>query len=84
MKKKTKELLLKMGVVNKGIFNGSYGSPKVDWWEHQVFNECRLYTALGKEDARTVLLIWRRYKETIELLREIQKNENCEEKKFVC
>jgi len=75
LKKKTKELLLKMSEINKRVFSGTYGSPEVKWWEHQVFNECRLYTALGKEDARTVLTIWNRYVETIELLREIEKIE---------
>ncbi len=67
-----KDLLEEMSDVNKGIFDGSQGSPKEDWWEKQVFNESRLYEALGKEDARTVLTIWRRYKETIKLLRAIE------------
>lgn len=75
MKKKTKELLLKLSEINKRVFSGTYGSPGVEWWEHQVFNEVRLYTALGKEDARSILSIWERYVKTIELLREIEKIE---------
>ncbi len=59
--------------INKDIFDGRPGSPKVDWWEKQVFNEKVLYEALGKEDARSVLVIWQRYKETIQILRMIEK-----------
>jgi hypothetical protein len=64
--------LNELSFTNKGIFDGSQGSPKVDWWEKQIFNEDRLYTALGKEDARSVLSIWQRYKETIQVLRIIE------------
>ncbi len=60
--------------INKGIFSGNQGSPKVDWWEKKIFNEEVLYEALGKEDARSVLAIWRRYKETVKVLRLIEES----------
>lgn len=75
MKKRTKNLLLAISAVNQHMFEGKYGSPGTVWYEKDLFNEARLYTALGKEDARTVLLIWKRYKETIRLLREIEVEE---------
>jgi len=82
---KIKDCLTKISEINKGIFDGSQGSPNVDWWEtgvksksgktisEGIFNESRLYSALGKQDARSVLSIWRRYVETIEMLRIIEK-----------
>lgn len=66
-------LLSKISEVNKGIFDGKPGSPNIEWWEKKIFNESRLYDALGKEDARSVLVIWHRYIQTIKLLREIEK-----------
>lgn len=47
---------------------GSYPTSGWVWEEENVFNENRLYEALGKDDARTVLSIWRRFKEICELL----------------
>ena len=39
-----------------------------EWYEDQIFNEARLYEALGKEDARTVLGIFRQFKEVADLV----------------
>ena len=44
------------------------GEDRWAWYEANIFNETRLYKALGKEDARSVLGIWRRFKETCQLL----------------
>ena len=51
-----------LGVIEDGWFANTSGWPGVDWYEEQIFNESRLYSKLGKEDARTVLGIWRRFK----------------------
>jgi hypothetical protein len=40
-----------------------------EWYEENLFNESRLYKALGKEDARSVLGIWRRFKEACLIVR---------------
>jgi len=40
----------------------------LDDYEKDLFNETRLYGALGKDDARSVLGIWRRLREVCELL----------------
>ena len=37
-------------------------------YERDLFNETRLYGALGKDDARSVLGIWRRLRDVCELL----------------
>jgi len=37
-------------------------------YEKDLFNETRLYGALGKDDARSVLGVWRRLREVGELL----------------
>ncbi len=66
--------LNELSEINKDIFDGRPGSPKVDWWEKKIFNEEVLYEALGKEDARSVLAIWRRYKETVKVLRLIEES----------
>lgn len=73
MKIVIKDLLEKMSDLNECMFQGRFGSPNAEWYEKKIFNETRLYEALGKEDARSVLSIWRRYKQTIELLRDIEK-----------
>lgn len=39
-----------------------------DWYEENIFNESRLYKSLGKDDARSVLGIFRRFREVCELL----------------
>lgn len=39
------------------------GWENVDSQEETLFNENRLYDALGKDDARTVLALWRRFHE---------------------
>lgn len=41
------------------------GAPGHEWYKEQIFNESRLYSKLGKEDARTVLGIWRRFKAVV-------------------
>ena len=71
--KRIEFFLNELSEINKGIFDGSQGSPKADWWEKEIFNEEVLYEALGKGNARSVLAIWRRYKETIMVLRLIEK-----------
>ncbi len=65
--------LSELSEINKGIFDGTQGSPKVKWWEEEIFNEEVLYEALGKENARSVLAIWERYKKTILIVRLIEK-----------
>jgi hypothetical protein len=44
---------------------------QLDWYEQagDIFNERRLYKALGKENARSVLGIWRRFRFIAERLR---------------
>ena len=44
------------------------GEDRWLWYEARIFNETRLYKALGKDDARAVLGIWRRFKEVCQLL----------------
>lgn len=39
-----------------------------EWEEEHIFNEARLYEALGKDDARSVLGVWRRFRTVCELL----------------
>lgn len=39
------------------------------WYEEEIFNESRLYKALGKDEARTVLNIFQRFKELCQLTR---------------
>lgn len=39
------------------------------WEEEEIFNESRLYEALGKDDARTVLGVWRKFKKVCQLVR---------------
>ena len=39
-----------------------------EWEEDHLFNEARLYQVLGKDDARSILGIWRRFREICELL----------------
>ncbi|KKL64359.1 hypothetical protein LCGC14_2165790 [marine sediment metagenome] len=58
------------GILNPhgGMFSGESGSPEADWYEETIFNEERLYKSLGKEDARTVLYIWDRYRKAVEAL----------------
>lgn len=51
-----------------GWIEGLSGQPidrQLDWFEGSganIFTEQRLYKALGKEDARSVLGIWRRFR----------------------
>lgn len=52
------------------MFSGKGGSPEASWYEETIFNETRLYESLGKEDARTVLYIWDRYRKAVEALPE--------------
>jgi len=47
--------------VSDHLFSGEPGSPKRRWYEEEIFNEGRLYDVLGKDDARTVLWVWRNY-----------------------
>lgn len=42
-----------------------------DKQEEHVFNETRLYEALGKDDARMVLALWRRFHEVLKLRQRI-------------
>jgi hypothetical protein len=79
---KIKDCLGEISKININMFNGGQGSPKVNWWEKQIFNETRLYESLGKEDARSVLCIWRRYKETIAMLRMIESRRRPRHKPF--
>ena len=49
------------------VYNGNgYGrnsrKPWWQWYEEELFNETRLYKALGKDDARSVLAIWEHFK----------------------
>lgn len=39
-----------------------YGGDIIEYYEERIMNESRLYDALGKEDARSVLTIWERFK----------------------
>jgi len=48
--------------------SGTSGCPAPEWYEEEIFNEERLYKALGKEDARTVLAIWDRYKKVVDAI----------------
>lgn len=45
------------------------GRPDLEWYEDKIFNEERLYEDLGKEDARSVLGIWRRFRAVVEAVR---------------
>lgn len=56
------------------VFSGKGGSPEADWYEETIFNEERLYESLGKEDARTVLYIWGRYRKAVEVLATAQED----------
>jgi len=47
-----------------------------DWYEENIFNESRLYKSLGKDDARSVLNIWREFKEICHLVRKYKNWEN--------
>ncbi len=42
-----------------------------DWEQHEehLFNESRLYEALGKDDARTILSVWGRLRQICEILK---------------
>jgi hypothetical protein len=51
--------------VEDGWFEGTGGWPDAHWYEETIFNEDRLYDALGKDQARTVLGIWRRFKAVV-------------------
>jgi len=44
------------------------GEESFDWYEQHIFNESRLYHALGKDEARSVLGVWRRFRQVCELL----------------
>lgn len=46
-------------------------SAQLDWYEEHIFNEERLYKALGKEDARSVLGVWRRFRQLAESVRRV-------------
>ncbi|HEB36022.1 hypothetical protein LCGC14_0669480 [marine sediment metagenome] len=50
-----------------------------DWYEKNIFNESRLYKALGKDHARTVLHIWEEFKEICHLVRKYKNWEKEEE-----
>ena len=60
-----------------GVFAGNHvfveGEPTIEacweWYEKEIFNEGRLYEALGKDDARTVIGIFRNLKEVCQLVR---------------
>ncbi len=54
-----------LGVIEDGWFANTSGWPDVAWYEENIFNETRLYSKLGKDDARTVLGIWRRFKAAV-------------------
>jgi len=54
------------------LFTGKSGAPKRSWYENGIYNESRLYDALGKEDARTVLAHWNRYADFIEAVRALR------------
>lgn len=49
-----------------------HGCPDRDasfrWDEEHIFNETRLYKALGKDDARSVLGVWNRFRRVCELI----------------
>ena len=40
-----------------------------DWYEENIFNEGGLYKALGKDHARSVLNMWREFKEACHVIR---------------
>jgi len=46
------------------------------WYEERIFNESRLYEALGKDDGRSILGIWNRFHAVCELLVRIKREEN--------
>lgn len=54
---------------NRGWVYGEKGPAESwEWSEEHIFNESRLYSALGKDDARSVLGVWRRFREICELI----------------
>ena len=57
---------------NKGwVYGESNWEKSVEWEEKEIFNETRLYKALGKEDARSILGIWRRFHSVCDIIRKI-------------
>ena len=56
-----------------GWIQGCSAAESWEWDEEHIFNEARLYKALGKDDARSVLGVWRRFRDICELLSTIDK-----------
>jgi len=62
--------ILGIWVENRPFVEGSQTiADDHDWYEENIFNEARLYKALGKDDARSVLSIWGRFKEACSVIR---------------
>lgn len=55
-------------------FSGEQGAPEQEVYEEGIFNEMRLYKALGKEDARTVLGIFRRWTEVVKVCQTLRQH----------
>jgi len=54
---------------NKGwVYGKKNPTESWEWEEEYIFNESRLYPTLGKDDARSVLGVWRRFKAVCELI----------------
>lgn len=50
------------------VYGCQSGEESWEWYVECIFNEARLYAALGKDDARSVLGVWRRFRAVCELL----------------
>jgi len=62
--------ILGIWVENRPFVEGSQTiGDDYNWYEENIFNEARLYKALGKDDARSVLSIWGRFKEACHVIR---------------
>jgi hypothetical protein len=51
-----------------GVARGESGYSSPSDFEDRIFNEARLYEALGKEDARSTLALWKRYRAVAEAI----------------
>lgn len=51
------------------------GDASFRWEEEHIFNESRLYEALGKDDARSVLGVWNRFRRVCELIAVVEEKE---------
>lgn len=63
-----------LSIVEPFWFTGSQGAPRQESYEEDIFNEAQLYEALGKEDARTVLGVFRRWTEVVKVCQTLRQH----------